>query len=74
MYKGLGFEPIMGKDGHMTKVLVRTCSFLFRYLLGAIFMNFSTSGSETGDVHCVTFENGKSDRDYAELLWKLASS
>ncbi|KAI0928368.1 hypothetical protein AcW1_005633 [Taiwanofungus camphoratus] len=53
MYKGLGFEPIMGKDGHMTKVLVR---------------------SETGDVHCVTFENGKSDRDYAELLWKLASS
>ncbi|EMD38596.1 hypothetical protein CERSUDRAFT_105186 [Gelatoporia subvermispora B] len=30
--------------------------------------------AESGDVHCVTFEDGKSDHEYAQLLWKLASS
>ncbi|KAH9952185.1 hypothetical protein B0H21DRAFT_817901 [Amylocystis lapponica] len=53
MYKGLGFEPITGKDGKLVKMLVR---------------------SESGDVHCVTFDGGKSDREYADLLWKLAST
>ncbi|EED81061.1 predicted protein [Postia placenta Mad-698-R] len=53
LYKGLGFEPIMTKDGRIEKMLVR---------------------SESSDVHCVTFEDGKSDREYADLLWKLASS
>nr|VWO98751.1 Hsp70 [Ganoderma boninense] len=31
--------------------------------------------AESGDVHCVTFTNRqKSDKDYADELWKLASS
>ncbi|OCH95614.1 hypothetical protein OBBRIDRAFT_745376 [Obba rivulosa] len=53
MYKNLGFEPVMGKDGHLAKMLVRSVS---------------------GDLHCVTFEDSKSDYEYAQLLWKLASS
>ncbi|OBZ75700.1 putative kinetochore protein spc24 [Grifola frondosa] len=53
MYKGLGFEPVIDKDGHMIKMLIR---------------------AESGDVHCVAFERGKSDYENAQRLWKLASS
>ncbi|KAH9842955.1 uncharacterized protein C8Q71DRAFT_735315 [Rhodofomes roseus] len=53
MYKGLGFEPVLGRDGRVAKMLVR---------------------SMTGDVHCVNFDHTKSDAEYADLLWKLASS
>ncbi|KAH9934944.1 uncharacterized protein B0H18DRAFT_979087 [Fomitopsis serialis] len=53
MYKGLGFEPIMGQDGRIAKMLIR---------------------SITGDVHCVNFDSTKSNKEYADLLWKLASS
>jgi len=53
IYKGLGFEPVVGKDGRLAKMLVR---------------------AKSGDVHCVTFEGGKSDYEYAQLLWKLTSS
>lgn len=31
-------------------------------------------GAESGDVHCVTFDQKKSEAEYADLLWKLASS
>ncbi|KAI0747927.1 hypothetical protein C8Q80DRAFT_703095 [Daedaleopsis nitida] len=53
LYKGLGFEPVVEKDGHMTKMLVR---------------------AESGDVHCVTFDQEKADAEYTDLLWKLAVS
>ncbi|KAJ3008826.1 hypothetical protein NUW54_g3008 [Trametes sanguinea] len=53
MYKGLGFEPIMDKDGRITKMLVR---------------------AESGDVHCVMFDQNKSDDELAQLLWKVASA
>jgi len=53
MYKGLGFEPIMGQDGRIAKMLIRSIS---------------------GDVHCVIFDNTKTNKEYADLLWKLASS
>lgn len=32
------------------------------------------SGADSGDVHCVTFDQPKSDDEYAQLLWNLASS
>ncbi|KAI0637176.1 hypothetical protein C8Q77DRAFT_1096427 [Trametes polyzona] len=53
MFKGTGFEPIVDKDGRITKMLVR---------------------AESGDVHCVTFDQHKTDDEYAQLLWKLAST
>ncbi|KAH9854027.1 hypothetical protein C2E23DRAFT_858670 [Lenzites betulinus] len=53
LYKGLGFEPILDKDGGMSKMLVR---------------------ADSGDVHCVTFDQHKTDDEYAQLVWKLASS
>ncbi|KAI0670575.1 hypothetical protein C8Q78DRAFT_1154275 [Trametes maxima] len=53
MYKGLGFEPVVNRDGRIIKMLVR---------------------AESGDVHCVKFDNHKSDDEYARLLWKLAAS
>ncbi|KAI0336328.1 hypothetical protein GY45DRAFT_1291007 [Cubamyces sp. BRFM 1775] len=53
MYKGLGFEPIVDKEGRIAKVLVR---------------------ANSGDVHCVTFDRHRSDAEYTQLLWKLASS
>ncbi|EIW60564.1 uncharacterized protein TRAVEDRAFT_57770 [Trametes versicolor FP-101664 SS1] len=30
--------------------------------------------ADSGDVHCVTFDQPKSDDEYAQLLWNLASS
>ncbi|KAJ7285676.1 hypothetical protein C8J57DRAFT_1285518 [Mycena rebaudengoi] len=30
--------------------------------------------SQSGDIHAVDFNDGKSDFEYTELLWKLASS
>ncbi|KAI0781134.1 hypothetical protein BD413DRAFT_703414, partial [Trametes elegans] len=53
MYKGFGFEPIVDKEGRITKMLVR---------------------AESGDVHCVTFDQHKSDYEYAQMLWRYASS
>ncbi|KAI0831099.1 hypothetical protein BC628DRAFT_1352268 [Trametes gibbosa] len=53
IYKGLGFEPVVDKDGRIGKMLVR---------------------AESGDVHCVTFDQHKTDDEYAQLIWKLASS
>ena len=31
-------------------------------------------GAESGDVHSVVFNQKKSEAEYADLLWKLASS
>jgi len=53
-YRGLGFEPVMGKDGRIAKMIVRS--------------------PDSVDGHVVTFDDGKSDKEYADLLWKLASS
>ncbi|KAF8911146.1 hypothetical protein CPB84DRAFT_1743251 [Gymnopilus junonius] len=53
IYKGIGFEPIIGKDGKANKMLIR---------------------AQSGDVHTVDFTSGKSDHEYTQLLWKIASS
>ncbi|KAL4251625.1 Kinetochore protein Spc24 [Abortiporus biennis] len=53
MFKGLGFEPVMDRDGHLIKMLIR---------------------SQSGDVHCINFDQSKSSYEYAQLLWKLAAS
>ncbi|KAI0080559.1 hypothetical protein K474DRAFT_1657704 [Panus rudis PR-1116 ss-1] len=53
MYKGLGFEPVTDKNGHVTKMLIR---------------------ARGGDVHCVTFDGNKTNYEYADMLWTLASS
>lgn len=76
MYKGLGFEPILDKSGVVTKMLVRTCHSVSD--LCVIKRKTLTlalhSGSESGDIHPVSFTDGKSDFEYAHLLWSLAES
>lgn len=70
MYKGLGFEPIMDKGGRM---LVR--ELLYAHVLRPNVILIVPTGAESGDVHCVTFDDRrKSDAEYANELWKLASS
>ncbi|KAF5387130.1 hypothetical protein D9615_001847 [Tricholomella constricta] len=53
MYKGMGFEPVLDKDGELVKMLVR---------------------AQTGDAHVVPLDGRKTDFEYSQLLWKLASS
>ncbi|THH14714.1 hypothetical protein EW146_g5661 [Bondarzewia mesenterica] len=53
IYKGLGFEPVLSKDGHLEKLLVESAS---------------------GDIHVVRFDEGRSEYETADLLWKLAAS
>ncbi|KAF4614710.1 hypothetical protein D9613_003237 [Agrocybe pediades] len=53
IYKGIGFEPILDKNGNLHKMLVR---------------------AQSGDLHSVDFTTGKTDVEYTQLLWKLASS
>lgn len=74
MYKGLGFDPLVDKDGRLTKMLIReSLVFLVRKPL---FTNsyLPLSGAESGDVHRVTFDRNMSDAEYTSLLWKLAIS
>jgi kinetochore protein Spc24, fungi type len=38
-------------------------------------LNRMFRGAQSGDVHCMSFDDPKlSDSDYADLAWKLASS
>jgi len=53
LYKGLGFTPIVDRDGEVTKMLVQ---------------------SQSGDLHTIDFRTGKSEFEYTQLLWKIASS
>lgn len=55
------------------------CSFVSRlkifHKVGHWVTIVRTSGAESGDVHCVSFDdNRKSNAEYTDLLWKLASS
>ncbi|KAF7295072.1 hypothetical protein MIND_01045500 [Mycena indigotica] len=49
IYKQLGFEPVVDKQGRVTKMLVR---------------------SQSGDIHDVSFNTGKTDMEYTAALWK----
>ncbi|KAJ7098083.1 hypothetical protein B0H15DRAFT_1009529 [Mycena belliarum] len=53
IYKALGFEPVLDRDGNLVKMLVR---------------------AQSGDIHVVYFNDGKTDFEYTQLLWKLACS
>jgi kinetochore protein Spc24 len=67
----MGFEPIADKDGRLSKMLVR------KLPVNPVAVRFDNSylGAQSGDVHCVSFDEGrKSNTDYTELLWRLASS
>lgn len=70
LYKGMGFEPIMDRDGRMSKMLIRK----FRDpSLFALRLKI-TLGAQHGDVHSMSFDGNKTYYEYAHELWKLASS
>lgn len=68
--RSLGFEPVLDKRGNVAKILVRECT----PLVVCPSYHVQTSGSESNEVHSVTFDEQKSDVEYAQLLWDLASS
>lgn len=67
----MGFEPIIDKDKSISKMLVRAWIFLVGVMC---IPDGRTSGSQSGDIHTVDFTTGKTDLEYTQLLWKLASS
>ena len=72
IFKGMGFEPIIEKDGSINKMLIRAYRFV-------LYKNFkchfhSSPGAQSGDVHVVDFTDGKTDFGYTQLLWRLANS
>lgn len=74
IYKGMGFEPVADKDGRLSKMLVRAC-LCSRSQIKLQLTILAAAGAQSGDVHCVSFDDArKSSTDYAQLLWKLASS
>ena len=77
IFKGMGFEPIMEKDGSINKMLVRAYRcVLYKIAQVVIFYFFPLSypGAQSGDVHVVDFTDGKTDYQYTELLWRLVNS
>lgn len=72
MYKGLGFEPIVEKDGRISKMLVRQSPF--QTSCGGFILTSIFAGAESGDVHRVTFDEKKPEAEYTDMLWKLAVS
>lgn len=75
MYRGLGFEPIVDGNGSMHKMLIRAYHIYFTSLAGPNIARDMLLGAQSGDVHCLNFDDPKlSDSDYANLAWKFASS
>ena len=68
----MGFEPVVDSDGPASKMLVRT--YKAKVSDNNRADNRFSTGSQTGDVHCVSFDNDNTRYDNARLLWKLAAS
>jgi kinetochore protein Spc24, fungi type len=73
-FKGMGFEPIMEKDGSINKMLVRAYGFVLYKKKFKVPFFFPLPGAQSGDLHVIDFTNGKTDLGYTQLLWKLVNS
>jgi len=70
IYKGIGFEPILNRDGKLHKILI---SEYTSYLVPRRMLK-NISEAQSGDLHTVDFTTGKTDAEYTQLLWKLVNS
>lgn len=61
----------MDSEGRMSKILVRKSQ---HSLTLSFYQPLPSLGSQSGDVHPVTFDNNNTRYDNAQLLWKLSSS